>query len=60
MRILNFGKFVLNEENVSPLYSSKKLSKEELEEYNKKGKIIFDYEGKTFDFTELYKKLELI
>lgn len=58
MRILNFQKFVLNEEETkAPIFSSKKLSEAD---GDKKDKITFDYEGKTYDFTEIYKKLGLV
>lgn len=58
MRILNFEKFVLNEEETkSPIFSSKKIDEPK---DDKKDKVTFDYEGKTYDFTEIYKKLGLV
>ena len=50
MRILNFEKFVLNEEE----------TKSPISKDDKKVKVTFDYEGKTYDFTEIYKKLGLV
>jgi len=53
MRILDFSKFILNEEDVVKPTEKK-------EEPKKDDKVLFTYKGKEFDFTNLYKKLGLV
>jgi predicted transcriptional regulator len=49
MRVLDFSKFILNEEEVVKPTEDKK-----------ENKVLFTYKGKEFDFTNLYKKLGLV